>query len=108
MVDPRQALEQERSADYQAYAVSGSRREVGRQMGAHLPALGPPAASLHPDHLAFARACRDEVARFYPSGAMADAYVDVLAVAADTFAVPGRDGLCRRETRTSSTPVGCW
>lgn len=66
MVDPRQDLEQERSADYQAYAVSGSRREVGREMGTRFPALGPPAASLHPDHLAFARACRDEVARVYP------------------------------------------
>ena len=66
MVDPRQDVEQERSADYQAYTVSGSRREVGRELAARFPAIGPPAASLHPDHLAFARACRDVVARFYP------------------------------------------
>src|SRR5690606_28811408 len=35
-------------------------------LGQRFPVFGPTAGEMHPDHLDFARACRDETARLFP------------------------------------------
>lgn len=67
MVDPHQDLEQERAADYQTYSVSGTHWEIGRELGQRFHPFGPSVAGMHPDHVAFARACRTQVERVYPA-----------------------------------------
>lgn len=67
MVNPEQDREREAAADYATYVVEGTHGEIGAQLGERYGTFGPQAAELHPEHVDFARACRDEVARVYPA-----------------------------------------
>lgn len=76
MIDPDRDLEYELKADYRVYTLTGSHAESGRQVGSHAEigrqlgsrlsgeqvSFGPSLADMHPDHAAFARACRTIVA----------------------------------------------
>src|SRR5690606_41233090 len=54
------------AADYAAYVGGGTHADIGTAVGQLFPVFGPTAREMHPDHLDFARACRDETARLFP------------------------------------------
>lgn len=65
MVNPKLDLEQELAADYRVYGLAGKHREIGERLGTLYAPLGPTPEEMHPDHVAFARACRTETANMH-------------------------------------------
>lgn len=59
MINPEVDLEQERAADYRVYAVSGSYGDIGHRPRTLYSTFGPTPDDMHPEHVAFARACRE-------------------------------------------------
>lgn len=67
MFDADSDREQEAAAWYEEYIAAGSHADIGRRLGERYGTFGPAAAQMHAEHVAFARACRAEVARAYPA-----------------------------------------
>lgn len=66
MFDPDKDREQEETAHYEAYVIDGTHGDMGKLLGERCGTFGPTAAEMHPAHVDFARACRDEVGRVHP------------------------------------------
>lgn len=64
-VDSNSDAEQELAADYRVYGVAGSHAEIGDRFGKLYGVFGPTPDAMHPDHVAFAKACRAETEKLY-------------------------------------------
>lgn len=85
MVDPKSDVEQELAADYRVYGLAGNHREIGRRLGELYGTFGPVPEDMHPEHVAFARACRAETKTLYAP------LVDEIAALAEGAGKPADD-----------------
>lgn len=65
MINPEADLEKELSADYRVYGLAAKHRDIGRRLGELYGLFGPTKEQMHPQHVAFARHCRQVLGDVY-------------------------------------------